>query len=96
MNDVVGSTPVLVVHAAASDTTTAFSRVVGGRSLTFRAAGSSTIVDNETGSKWSTYGECVEGSLKGQKLERVIPQTVSWFAWAEFHPDTEVFTAAAH
>jgi hypothetical protein len=92
----VGSTPVLVVYAAASDTTTAFSRLVDGRTLTFHAAGSGTILDNETGSKWSTYGECVDGKLKGQKLERVIPQPGSWFAWAEFHPDTKVFTAATH
>lgn len=96
VNDMVGSTPVLVFYAAASDTTTAFSRVVGSRTLTFRAAGSAAILDNETGSKWSAYGECVDGKLKGQKLERVIPQPGSWFAWAEFHPDTQIYSAAAH
>jgi len=92
----VGSAPILVVYAAASDTTTAFARMLNGRALTFRAAGSGTLLDNETGSKWSFYGECVEGSLKGQKLERVIPQPVSWFAWAEFHPDTDIYAASAH
>jgi hypothetical protein len=96
VNDNLGSKPILVVYAAAIDTTTAFSRVVNGRPLTFRAAGSGTLLDNETGSKWSTYGECVDGKLKGRKLDRVIPQPGSWFAWAEFHPDTEVFTAAMH
>lgn len=96
VNDMVGSTPVLVVYAAASDTTTAFSRVVAGRTLTFRAADSGTILDNETGSKWSTYGECVNGKLRGQKLERVIPQPGSWFAWAEFHPDTDIYAVGAH
>lgn len=96
VNDKVGSRPVLVVYAAASDTTTAFSPVVGGRTLTFHAAGAGSMLDNETSSKWNTYGECVDGKLKSQKLERVIPQPGSWFAWAEFHPDTEVYAAAAH
>src|SRR6266849_559063 len=93
VNDKVGSASILVVYAATSDTTTAFSRMLNGRPLTFRAAGSGTLLDNETGSKWSFYGECVEGSLKGKKLERVIPQPGSWFAWAEFHPDTDIYAA---
>jgi hypothetical protein len=54
------------------------------------------MLDGETGSKWSAYGECVDGKLKGQKLDRIIPQPGSWFAWAEFHPDTQVYAAGAH
>lgn len=95
LNDKVGQAPILLVYAAASDTTTGFSRVLGGRTLTFRALGSGTILDDETGSKWSAYGECLDGKLKGQKLDRIIPQPGSWFAWAEFHPDTQVYAAAA-
>jgi len=53
VNDKVGSMAILLVYAAASDTTTAFSRGIGGRTLTFRAPGAGTILDNETGSKWS-------------------------------------------
>jgi len=96
VNDKVGSTPILLVYAAASDTTTGFSRVLGGRTLTFRAGVLGTILDSETGSKWSPYGECLEGKMKGQKLERVIPEPGSWFAWAEFHPDTDIYKPAAH
>ena len=96
VNDKVGSAPILVVYAAASDTTTAFSRVLHGRTLTFREVGSGTLLDSETGSKWNLYGECVEGSLKDRKLERVIPQPGSWFAWAEFHPDTDIYAASTH
>ncbi len=95
VNDSVNSTPVLLVYAAASDTTTAFSRVLGGRTLTFHPAGLGTILD-EAGSTWNYYGECIAGKLKGRKLDRVIPQPGSWFAWAEFHPDTQIFSAGAH
>jgi Protein of unknown function (DUF3179) len=96
LNDAVGGEPVLLVYAAASDTTTAFSRTIGGRALTFHAADGGIVVDRETASKWTAYGECVAGKLKGQKLNRIIPQPGSWFAWAEFFPDTEVYSSGAH
>jgi len=95
INDRVGSTPVLLVHAAASETTTAFSRTLGARTLTFKASGAAGVLaDNETGSQWNTYGECTSGSLRGQKLQRIVPQPGLWFAWAEFYPDTQVYSPA--
>jgi hypothetical protein len=41
-------------------------------------------------------GECVAGKSKGQKLDRVIPEPGSWFAWAEFHQDTQIFSSESH
>ncbi len=96
VNDTVGSSPVLVLHSAQTQTTTAFSRMVKGRPLTFKVAspGTMDLVDNETGSKWTMYGECTSGKLKGTKLEPIIPLPSFWFSWAEFFPSTEVFSAA--
>lgn len=96
VNDKVGSVPVLVVYVAGVDTTTAFSRVLNGRTLTFHQGETGKITDKETASTWNSYGECVSGKMKGQKLDRVIPEPGAWFAWAEFHPDTDVYGAAAH
>ena len=95
VNDKVGSTPVLLIYAEAIDTTTAFSRALNGRTLVFRSE-KGKIIDNETGSTWSAYGDCIAGKLKGQKLDRVIPEPGAWFAWAEFHPDTEVYAVHSH
>ena len=95
VNDKVGSTAVLLIYAEAIDTTTAFSRALNGRTLTFRTGGKGKIIDDETGSTWSAYGDCTAGKLKGQKLDRVIPEPGAWFAWAEFHPDTEVYAVHA-
>jgi hypothetical protein len=95
VNDKIAAVPVLLVHAPTSDTTTAFSRVLNGRTLTFHSAPSGLITDIETGSKWSSYGKCVDGKLKGLELDRIIPQPGLWFAWAEFHPDTEIYSPAA-
>lgn len=93
VNDQVGATAVLIVHSPISDTVTAFLRRLKGRVLTFRAKSSNSpqLVDVETGSRWSYYGECVEGKLKGSHLETVIPLPSFWFSWAEFFPQTEIY-----
>jgi Protein of unknown function (DUF3179) len=96
LNDKVGARPVVLIYAANTDTTTAFSRVAGGRTLTFKPTTPGLIVDDETGSTWTAYGECTAGKFKGQRLERIVPQPGLWFAWAEFNPDTEVYSGAIH
>ena len=50
--------------------------------------------DNETNSTWTTYDEYTAGKLKSQKQTPLVPEPGLWFAWAEFHPDTEIYTAA--
>jgi hypothetical protein len=95
VNDKVGSVPILLVYAAGIDTTTAYSRVLNGHTLSFHSGNAGKIADSETASTWTAYGECVAGKLKGQKLDPVIPEPGAWFAWAEFHPDTEVYSGQA-
>lgn len=93
VNDQVGSTPVLLAHSEAGDTTFAFARQLGGRTLTFRRAkpGGANMVDAETGSTWTPYGECIEGRLKGGQLEELPALPSFWFSWAQFFADTEVY-----
>ncbi len=92
INDRVGLASVLLVHTAASDMVTAFSRTLRGRLLTFdRSKDGSNLTDSETGSTWTAYGECIAGSLKGAKLDRITPTPSFWFGWAQFFPNTEVF-----
>ncbi|HWC31973.1 MAG TPA: DUF3179 domain-containing protein, partial [Actinomycetota bacterium] len=62
---------------------------VNGRSLTFAAAGG-RIEDGETGSEWSLSGRAVSGPLAGTQLEPVAHLDTFWFAWAAYHPGTEV------
>jgi uncharacterized protein DUF3179 len=93
VNDVFGVTPVLIVHQPPSDTTTAFVARASGRSLTFGAANeqASALVDRETGSTWTAYGDCIDGALKGAALEPIILEPEYWFAWSEFHRDTQIY-----
>jgi uncharacterized protein DUF3179 len=94
VNDMLGNAPVLVVHQPSSDTTTAFVARTAGRSLLFGAANdeASELVDRETGSRWTAYGECVDGRLKGSTLEPIILEPEYWFAWSEFHRATLIYS----
>jgi hypothetical protein len=93
VNDLVGGKPVLMVHQPTSDTTTAFVARSGGKTLTFEAANAeaSALVDRQTGSRWSAYGVCVSGRLKGSTLEPLVLEPEYWFAWSEFHRETAVY-----
>ena len=65
----------------------------GGKTLTFDAANveTSAIVDRETGSRWTAYGKCVSGRLKGSTLEPLVLEPEYWFAWSEFHRETAIY-----
>lgn len=52
-----------------------------------------TIVDDETGSTWSVEGIATDGPREGERLEPIDEAYVAfWFAWAEFQPDTGLWT----
>ena len=50
-----------------------------------------TLTDNETGSTWNLFGEAIEGQLAGTELKQVVAAPHFWFAWAAFHPETEIY-----
>jgi uncharacterized protein DUF3179 len=94
-----GGKPVVVVHQSDSDTTTAFTARAAGRKLHFKAmtnAGATELTDRETNSRWTAYGKCVAGRLKGTSLKPLILEPEYWFAWSEFHPDTIIFQSEAN
>lgn len=105
VNDTVGGQPVAVFWAAgvasALDSSTialgrdvgsaaAFSPVLDGRRLTFRAEGE-RIVDAETGSEWDILGRAVAGELAGRHLAAVVSINHFWFSWAAFKPETRIY-----
>ena len=94
INDMVGGTPVLIVHQPKSDTTTAFERTIKGRTLQFRAVDhdATRLVDMQTKSTWNAYGACLSGPLKGSHLRTLVLVPEFWFAWSEFHPNTNVYS----
>jgi len=94
VNDELGGRPILIVHQPGSDTTTAFERRVRNQTLRFAAADAEVqlLTDRETDSRWTPYGTCVSGRLKGATLEPLILEPEYWFAWSEFHRATAVYS----
>ena len=97
VNDTLAGAPVLVAFDAQSDTAAVFLRAVEGQALTFEATpqrqdGAALVRDRETLSLWNAAtGVAVSGPHEGRRLERVPSFVSFWFAWTDFHPDTELF-----
>lgn len=54
------------------------------------------ILDDETESVWSIDGRAIQGPRKGDQLTPVAEaHTAFWFAWAAFHPETEIWTSSS-
>jgi len=72
-----------------------FSRVVGTDTLTFQDPGSNfpfTFKDEGTGSTWNLLtGTAVEGTMKGERLERTLSYNAYWFAWGAFWRGAEIY-----
>jgi hypothetical protein len=69
---------------------TAFSPIVGGRTLSFSSDGD-TFKDAETGSTWDIFGKASAGELQGKTLTPIVSGNHFWFAWAAFKPETRVW-----
>ena len=70
-----------MAYSLDQDTQTPFIRVENNQFL-----------DEVTGSIWQLDGRAIEGQLKGRRLKPVTNAYVAfWFAWAAFHPETEIW-----
>jgi len=87
----VGEEDIVVFYDRESASATAFKTTPNGQSLVFTRSAGPTATDTLTGSVWSTTdGTVISGVLAGQQLEQVTGTQAFWFAWSEFHPDTEL------
>jgi hypothetical protein len=69
--------------------TSVWSRVVGGKTLTFEAVADG-FRDRETGTMWNLLGHAIRGPLAGKRLRAITHVDAFWFAWAAFHPATSI------
>ncbi len=106
VNDVIGASAVAVFfqpgvasalgdtvidNAADLGTAGLYVSAVDGETLSFTANDDGTFSDEQTGSIWNAFGEAIAGELEGAELEWINAFPHFWFAWAAFHPETQVF-----
>ncbi len=83
--------PVVVFWESAGAAAMAYDPVVDGTRLTFEVV-EGEIVDDQTGTAWRVDGRTNGGALHPRQLRPVPEAHVAyWFAWAAFHPDTDVW-----
>lgn len=82
----------VVFWSGEAEAAIAFHAEVDDQDLSFTAS-SGGYVDRETGSIWRLDGLAVSGPLEGRRLEPIAESYVAfWFAWADFHPETWVWS----
>lgn len=101
VNDVVTGRPVVVTFCPLCNSAVAFSREVGGRTLTFGVSGqlvgaNLVMFDRQTVSRWQQLtGLATAGPLEGAQLDLLAVQMVAFGSWAEAHPDGRVLAEPA-
>lgn len=91
LNDEVSGDPVVILSDPSDrgGGALAFSRVVGGRVLSF-VPSIEGARDLESGSAWSPEGLAVDGPLSGRRLDFVDSHVAEWFIWAAHYPDIQL------
>ena len=106
INDFFAGLDVLVTFEPVSETGVVFRRQIDRRTLNFRLAGQNAATgsadgsllmkDDETGTVWQGLtGRAISGPLEGKVLTRLPSHYSFWFAWSDFHPETEVYGTSA-
>lgn len=86
--------PLVVFWDRDSEAAVAHVARVEGDQLSF-AVQEGRVIDELTGSVWSTDGRAIEGPLAGTALEPFGEALVAfWFAWASFYPHTAIWAPA--
>ncbi len=90
IQDSFAGTPVLITTAPDGRSFYAFSRKSESLSLHFTYDTTAAILkDVETASSWQVNGVCIDGLLKGKRLEPLPAYQEFWHSWQQFHPGTK-------
>ncbi len=81
--------PLLIALEQDSSSFHAWNRTVQGKSLNFETTSNTDVLkDVNTGSLWDMNGNCIEGSMKGERLQPIQASQEFWHSWRTFHPYT--------
>jgi len=88
IEDVVADTSLLITIADNRKTFYVLNRKLNNQALNFNIDSAHLLTDQQTHSQWLPNGSCIEGELKGSKLQAIQSYQEFWHSWKEFHPQT--------
>ena len=96
VHDTVSGRDIVVLSGPKTDgfAMAAFYRPQDSAALTFESEGQ-CFRDRETNSTWTIDGRCVEGKMKGMRLQPLDFYFLRWSPWVYFHPDTGIWASAS-
>jgi len=90
VTDVVAGTRVILLKRPGSLEALAFLASLDGHDVELRFDGT-TLVDAGTGSRFTMFGEAIDGPLAGKRLTFVPSGIEEFNTWAAHHPGAEIF-----
>lgn len=90
IEDSLRNLPLLITIEKDNTSFHTWSRMVNGIPLRFKKSTEGYyLLDQQTGSIWNEDGQCISGSLSGNRLARVQSYQEFWHSWQNFHPQTK-------
>ncbi len=91
ISDTISGKPILIVLEKDNTSFHVWNRQVNGQALQFSLDEASQTMKDNGGSVWNMDGVCVEGALKGNRLDSVSAYQEFWHSWKQFHPGTMMY-----
>lgn len=91
IQDSLSGTPLLITLENDTASFHVLNRSVNNDVLHFTALPGNMLSDTKTGSLWSLSGICIDGVLKGMRLQHLQASQEFWHSWKTFHPLTKMF-----
>jgi hypothetical protein len=88
INDSIEGMPVLLALEKDTASFHVYDRTVNGASLRFKKGANDAFTDENTHSTWNMDGVCIDGVMKGERLNPVQSYQEFWHSWSNFHPNT--------
>lgn len=88
INDLIEGLPVLLTVEKDTASFHVYDRRVNGTTLNFQKGSNDELIDGNTNSTWNMDGVCINGALKGERLNPVQSYQEFWHSWSTFHPNT--------
>ena len=88
INDSIEDLPIVLALEKDTSSFHVYDRRMSGTTLNFQKGSNDVLTDQNTNSTWNMDGVCIDGALKGEKLNPVQSYQEFWHSWSTFHPNT--------